>query len=53
MRFVETQHFNNDPMDIVTKSPFATASYNAGRGESPNLAQKSRQAWIKSQPVVQ
>jgi membrane-bound lytic murein transglycosylase MltF len=30
MRFMETQYFEHEPLDDVTKSLFATASYNAG-----------------------
>jgi membrane-bound lytic murein transglycosylase MltF len=50
MRFMETQYFEREPMDPVTESLFATASYNAGaakvqtlrkeadkRGYNPNL----------------
>jgi len=50
MRFIETQYLKSEPMDEVTESLFATASYNAGpakiqtlrkeaaeRGYNPNL----------------
>jgi hypothetical protein len=52
MRFMETQYLEREPLDDVTKSLFATASYNAALRNS-NLAQGSCRAWIQSQPMVQ
>jgi len=37
MHFMETQYFEKEPMDPVTKSLFATASYNAGAAKVQTL----------------
>ena len=41
MHFIETQYFAGDPMDNVTASLFATASYNAGPQKIQTLRKKA------------
>ena len=41
MRFMEAQYFESEPMDKVTKSLFATASYNAGAAKIQTLRKEA------------
>jgi membrane-bound lytic murein transglycosylase MltF len=41
MHFIETQYFERDPLDEVTRSLFATASYNAGAEKIRTLRQEA------------
>jgi membrane-bound lytic murein transglycosylase MltF len=41
MRFMETQNFEGEPMDPVTKSLFASASYNAGAAKVQTLRKEA------------
>jgi membrane-bound lytic murein transglycosylase MltF len=41
MHFIETQYFEREPLDDVTKSLFATASYNAGAEKIRTLRQEA------------
>jgi membrane-bound lytic murein transglycosylase MltF len=41
MRFMETQYFEREPMDDVTESLFATASYNAGPARVQTLRKEA------------
>jgi membrane-bound lytic murein transglycosylase MltF len=41
MRFMETQYFQREPMDPVTESLFATASYNAGAAKVETLRKEA------------
>jgi membrane-bound lytic murein transglycosylase MltF len=43
MRFMETQYFEREPMDPVTESLFATASYNAGAAKVQTLRKEADQ----------
>ena len=43
MRFIETQYFESEPMDNVTKSLFASASYNAGPAKIQTLRKEAAQ----------
>jgi membrane-bound lytic murein transglycosylase MltF len=41
MHFIETQYFEREPLDDVTESLFATASYNAGAEKIRTLRQEA------------
>jgi membrane-bound lytic murein transglycosylase MltF len=58
MHFMETQYFENEPMDDVTKSLFAIASYNAGPEKVQTLRKEAaehgydRNLWFNNVEII-
>ena len=52
MREIIDTYFKDEPMDDLNKGLFAFASYNAGPGSDSSVAEGSREARARSEPLV-